>query len=201
MRYDEEQTLRETHGRLAGVDEAGRGPLAGPVVVAAVILDPKRPIKGLNDSKKLSEKRREELYAEIVERALAYAIVEMSAADVDEMNVLRASLEGMRRAVAALAPEPDFVLVDGNRLPALEVPARAEVKGDGRYPSIAAASILAKVIRDRYMVALHDEFPHYGFDRHKGYPTPEHLAAIRAHGLCPQHRKTYGPCQELEIAF
>lgn len=199
MRYAEEQKLREKHGLLAGVDEAGRGALAGPVVVAAAILDPQRPIDGLNDSKKLTEKRREALYAEIVAKAKAFAIVEMSADDVDEMNVLRATLEGMRRAVAKLDPEPDFVLVDGNQSPPLDTPFRLEVKGDGRYPSIAAASILAKVHRDRLMVALHDDYPDYGFDRHKGYGAAKHLDAIRQHGICPQHRKTFAPCAQMTL--
>ncbi|MCD4828376.1 MAG: ribonuclease HII [Candidatus Cloacimonetes bacterium] len=199
MLYAAEHELHREHGLLAGVDEAGRGPLAGPVVVAAVILDHDKPIAGLNDSKKLTAARREALYDAILASALDWEIVEMSAGEVDEMNVLRATLEGMRRAVLGLHPAPALVLVDGNQLPDLPFPARAEVKGDGRFASIAAASILAKVWRDRLMVAMHSRYPLYGFDRHKGYGTQAHRDAIAAHGICPQHRKTFGPCVEMRV--
>ncbi len=183
---------------VAGVDEAGRGPLAGPVVVAAVILDPARPIAGLGDSKKLTEKRREALYPLIVERALAHRIEFVDRDEIDALNILQATLAGMRRALCGLSPAATFARIDGNRLPK-DLPCRAEalVGGDGFDPAIMAASILAKVARDRMMVELHDEFPQYGFDRHKGYPSPLHLAALREHGPCPQHRRTFGPVRQL----
>ncbi|MCR6662511.1 MAG: ribonuclease HII [Luteimonas sp.] len=183
---------------VAGVDEAGRGPLAGPVVVAAVILDPARPVDGLNDSKKLTEKRREALYPLIVERALAHRIEFVGCDEIDAINILQATLTGMRRALCALSPAAQFARIDGNRLPRdLPCPAEAVVGGDALDPAIMAASILAKVARDRMMVALHEEFPQYGFDKHKGYPSPVHLAALREHGPCPQHRRSYAPVQRL----
>ena len=180
--------------RIAGVDEAGRGPLAGPVCVAAVVLDPQRPIAGLGDSKQLSERRREALFPRIRECALAWRIEFVEADEIDALNILQATLAGMRRALLALAPAAEFALIDGNRLPTgLPCPARAIVGGDALEPAIMAASILAKVARDRHMLALHREFPAYGFDRHKGYPSPAHLAALRAHGPCPAHRRSFAP--------
>jgi ribonuclease HII len=182
---------------VAGVDEAGRGPLAGPVVVAAAILDPARPIAGLDDSKKLGEARREALFAQITAQALAWRIEFVGVAEIETHNILQATLLGMRRALAALAPPPALALVDGNRLPrALPCPARAVVGGDACEPAIMAASILAKVARDRAMRALHARWPQYGFDAHKGYPTAAHLAALRAHGPCPEHRRGFAPVAE-----
>ena len=179
---------------IAGVDEAGRGPLAGPVSVAAVILDPARPITGLNDSKKLSEARREALYPQIVSHALAWHVESVTAQEIDALNILQATLAGMRRAVAALQPAAQLARIDGNHLPRdLPCPGQALVGGDAIEPAIMAASILAKVARDRAMQALHCEYPQYGFDRHKGYPTAAHLAALQAHGPCPQHRRSFAP--------
>jgi len=183
--------------RIAGVDEAGRGPLAGPVTVAAVILDPVRPIPGLNDSKQLSEKRREALYPHIIERALAWHIEFIQAAEIDRLNILQATLTGMRRALLALSPKPAHALIDGNQIPqALPCPASAIIGGDAIEPSIMAASILAKVARDRQMHALHREYPQYGFDRHKGYPTRAHRLALIEHGPCPEHRRSFAPVQQ-----
>lgn len=180
--------------RIAGVDEAGRGPLAGPVAVAAVILHPKRPIDGLDDSKKLTEKRREALYPLIVERALAWRVEFVEVDEIDRINIFQATMVGMARAVQALAPAAERVIVDGNRVPrGLPCPARAIVGGDATEQAIMAASILAKVARDRAMVALHQTYPDYGFDRHKGYSAPLHLAALLAHGPCPQHRRSFAP--------
>jgi len=178
---------------VAGVDEAGRGPLAGPVVVAAVILDPGRPITGLNDSKKLSAPRREALFDTILERALAYSVVEVTAADIDHLNILQATLLGMRRAVEGLCPAPQLVLVDGNRSPDVACASHAIVGGDGLEPAISAASILAKVTRDRIMLGLHDRYPHYGFDQNKGYPTPDHLRQLAQIGPCAVHRRSLAP--------
>lgn len=179
---------------IAGVDEAGRGPLAGPVSVAAVILDPNHPIAGLNDSKKLSEARREALYPQIIEHALAWHIEFVQADEIDELNILHATMAGMRRAVCALQPAAQLARIDGNRIPTgLPCHAEALVGGDALDPAIMAASILAKVARDRAMIALHDEFPAYGFAVHKGYPTPAHLTALNAHGPCPQHRQSFAP--------
>ena len=179
---------------VCGVDEAGRGPLAGPVAVAAVILDPRRPIEGLGDSKKLSEAQREALAPLIRERALAWHLAFVSAADIDRLNILRATLEGMARAVCALHPQAGHALVDGNRIPpGLPCPAEALVKGDAREPAIMAASILAKVGRDHLMVAMEDTYPGYGFAVHKGYPTPMHLDALRRLGPCPEHRRSFAP--------
>lgn len=183
-----------THLLVAGVDEAGRGPLAGPVSVAAVILDPSRPIAGLDDSKKLSEKKREALYPLIIERALAWHIEFVDAAEIDALNILQATLIGMHRALCALSPVAQLARIDGNRLPRdLPCPAEAIIGGDAIEPAIMAASILAKVARDRAMRALHLEYPQYGFDLHKGYPSPAHLAALSAHGPCPQHRRSFAP--------
>lgn len=179
---------------VAGVDEAGRGPLAGPLTVAAVILDPLRPIAGLNDSKKLSEKRRESLYGQIIERALAWHIEIVEVAEIDALNILQATMTGMCRAVSALQPAAGLALIDGNRIPAgLPCPGRAIVGGDGLEPAIGAASILAKVCRDRMMKDLDLQFPGYGFAVHKGYPTAAHQAALREQGPCPQHRLSYAP--------
>ncbi len=180
-------------GCVCGIDEAGRGPLAGPVVAAAVILDPARPIAGLNDSKKLSEKKREALAGEIREKALAWAVAEASVEEIDRLNILHASLLAMQRAVAGLSVRPERALVDGNRCPALPMPAEAVVKGDGKIASIAAASILAKTVRDHGMLILHQRYPQYGFDRHMGYPTPAHFAALEAHGASPVHRQSFAP--------
>jgi ribonuclease HII len=182
---------------IAGVDEAGRGPLAGAVFAAAVILDPARPIAGLNDSKKLSEKRREVLFVEIQVNALAWSIAEASAAEIDEINILQASLLAMQRAVAGLSRVPTEVWVDGNRAPAFACPARAIIGGDALEPCISAASILAKVARDRTLLELHTRYPQYGFDRHKGYPTAEHMAALVAHGACPEHRRSFAPVRRV----
>ncbi|MBD8899947.1 ribonuclease HII [Rhodanobacter sp. DHG33] len=182
----------------AGVDEAGRGPLAGPVVVAAVILDPDRPIAGLDDSKKLSEKKREALYPQIVERALAHCIVLVEAEEIDRLNIFQATMAGMSRAVAGLVPAAHEALVDGNKLPKdLPCPGRAIVGGDALEPAISAASILAKVTRDRLMVALEAVHPGYGFAVHKGYPTPAHLAALQQLGPCAEHRRSFAPVRVL----
>ena len=178
---------------VIGVDEAGRGPLAGPVVAAAVILDDLQPIAGLNDSKKLTEKRREKLYDEILAKALCCSIAEASVQEVDSLNILQATLLAMRRAVDGLRLKPVKVLVDGNRLPVLEVRAEAIVQGDALVPAISAASILAKVHRDRLCVRLHEQYPQYGFDRHKGYGTAVHLQALSEHGPSPWHRSSFAP--------
>lgn len=178
---------------VAGVDEAGRGPLAGPVVAAAVILDELQPIKGLGDSKVISPRRRERLFDEIRAKALACCIAEASVEEIDRLNILQATLLAMQRAVAGLRLPPRLVLVDGNRLPVLSMPAEAIVKGDAKVPAISAASILAKVHRDRLCEALHETHPAYGFAQHKGYPTADHLAALRAHGACAAHRRSYAP--------
>ena len=179
---------------LAGVDEAGRGPLAGPVAVAAVILDATRRIDGLGDSKALTEARREALFPRIQSDSLAFAIVLVHADEIDRLNILQATMAGMRRAVAALAVAPSRVLVDGNRVPpGLGVEAEAIVKGDAKIAAISAASILAKVARDRWMRDLDAEHPEYGFAMHKGYPTPEHLEALRRFGPCPAHRRSFAP--------
>ena len=180
-------------GLVAGVDEAGRGPLAGPVVAAAVILDPRQPIAGLADSKKLTPLRREKLFDEIRAKALCCAIAEASVEEIDRLNILRATMLAMQRAVAGLRLKPVRVLVDGNRLPRLDIPAEAIVKGDALVQAISAASILAKVTRDRWCAQLHTEYPQYGFAGHKGYGTLEHMAALQAHGACPQHRRSFAP--------
>lgn len=181
--------------RLAGVDEVGRGPLIGSVVAAAVILDPSQPIEGLTDSKKLTARKREALDVQIRERALAFAVAEASAAEVDQLNIYHATHLAMCRAVDALTSEAEYLLVDGNRLPGHALPGQAVVKGDARHPAIAAASILAKVARDAQMVALDMRYPEYGFARHKGYPTKEHLAALAIHGLLAEHRRSFAPVQ------
>jgi len=183
--------------KIAGVDEAGRGPLVGTVVAAAVILDPNNPIAGLNDSKKLSEKKREKLFIEIQEKALAWAIADASPAEIDELNILQASLLAMRRAVEALQVQPDQVLVDGNKIPqGLLMPCEAVVGGDALHAEISAASILAKVTRDRQMLELDQKFPQFGFAKHKGYPTKAHFEAIALHGVTTEHRRSFGPVRK-----
>lgn len=178
---------------MAGVDEVGRGPLAGDVVTAAVILDKNNPIEGLRDSKKLSEKKREILFEEIQQKALAFSIARASVEEIDTLNILQASLLAMARAVEALVIQPEYVLVDGNKLPKWNYASEYVVSGDDRVDCIAAASILAKVTRDREMVAFDDQFPGYGFAGHKGYPTKKHLDAIDKLGICEIHRRSYGP--------
>jgi len=180
-------------GLVAGVDEAGRGPLAGPVVAAAVILDDLHPIEGLADSKKLSPQRRDQLYDEIRAKALCFAIAQASVEEIDQLNILQATLIAMRRAVVGLRLKPLKVLVDGNQLPVLEVLAEAIVKGDTKVPAISAASILAKVHRDRWCQEVHQQFPQYGFDQHKGYGTAFHLNALKIYGACLHHRKSFAP--------
>lgn len=188
-------------GLMAGVDEAGRGPLAGPVVAAAVILDDMAPIAGLADSKKLTERRRERLYDEIRAKALCCSVAQASVDEIDRLNILNATLLAMRRAVQGLRLKPSKVLIDGNRLPALDVLAEAVVGGDALVPSISAASILAKVTRDRLLVELHDRHPGYGFERHKGYGTAEHLAALRRLGPLPEHRRSFAPVAQAAQAI
>lgn len=180
-------------GLIAGVDEAGRGPLAGPVVAAAVILDELQPIRGLADSKALTARRREALHDEIRARALCCSVAEASVEEIDRLNILQATLLAMRRAVEGLRLRPHRVVVDGNRVPQLPMPVAAVVKGDAQVAAISAASILAKVVRDRHCEALHAAHPAYGFDSHKGYPTAAHLEALRRHGPCEAHRQSFGP--------
>ena len=182
---------------IAGVDEAGRGPLAGPVSAAAVILDPARPISGLDDSKKLSPPRRAILERAIQDHALAWAVAWASVEEIDRLNILHASLLAMQRAVAALPIQPERILVDGNRCPDFAGEAQAVIGGDGLVPAIGAASILAKVARDRLMVQMEQDFPGYGFAGHKGYPTRIHLEALRRLGPCPAHRRSFGPVRAL----
>ena len=182
---------RLASGMIAGVDEAGRGPLAGPVTAAAVVLPEDAVIDGLNDSKKLSEKRREELFDVIRDKALAYAVYSVDEKRIDEINILQATFEAMRGAVGALDVIPDLVLVDGNRSPGLELPCETVVKGDSKSMSIAAASILAKVTRDRYMRRMAEIYPGYGFEKHKGYGTKAHYEAIERLGICDIHRRTF----------
>lgn len=205
----EHQKWEQGYEAVCGLDEVGRGPLAGPVVAAAVILprlgDPdfeaaQRRLEGLTDSKLLSERQRERFYAILPEVARAWAIAELSPAEIDRLNILRASQEAMRQALAKVRRKlaPDVLLIDGHlTLPGIRKPQEALVKGDSRSISIAAASVLAKVHRDRQMDRLHAEFPEYGFDRHKGYPTREHLEALERHGLTPHHRMSFGPCARL----
>ena len=188
-----QEQLPAVEGLLAGVDEAGRGPLVGNVVAAAVILDKHKPIDGLNDSKKLTAKRREQLAEQIRERALAWRVISIDAAEIDRINILQATMLAMKMAVEQLSIAPDHVFIDGNRCPAITVPATAIIKGDARVTAISAASILAKVERDAQMLILHETWPQYGFDKHKGYPTKAHFAALAEHGPCPEHRKSFGP--------
>jgi ribonuclease HII len=184
-------------GLVAGVDEAGRGPLAGPVVAAAVILDDLRPIAGLADSKKLSAARREKLYDEIRAKALCCSVAEASVEEIDRLNILQATMLAMRRAVMGLRLKPVMVLVDGNRIPQLDIPAEAIVKGDALVQSISAASILAKVHRDRWCAEVHSQFPQYGFAGHKGYGTAVHMAALKEHGACIHHRQSFAPVAQV----
>lgn len=184
-------------GLVAGVDEAGRGPLAGPVVAGAVILDPENPITGLKDSKRLSAARREILYAEIEEKALAWAIGSADVEEIDCINILQATLLAMQRAVAALSPAAGHALIDGNRCPDLACPAQAIVKGDSRVAAISAASIMAKVTRDREMLSLDARYPGYGFARHKGYPSRAHIRALESLGVSPVHRRSYAPVRRI----
>lgn len=188
--FDAEQRAR--FGTICGVDEAGRGPLCGPVCCAAVILDPDDPIEGVNDSKKLSEKRREALYEEIIQRAVAYQVVFISPQEIDEKNILWATMDGMAQAVAGLDPQPDYALIDGNRCPPdLVCPSQSVVKGDATSASIAAASILAKVSRDRYMKELDKQYPQYQLAKHKGYPTKLHYELIAQYGIQPFYRRSF----------
>ena len=186
-----------TSSLVCGVDEAGRGPLAGAVFAAAVILDPNRPIAGLADSKKLSEKKRDFLAGEIKEKALAWAIASCTAEEIDAINILQASLLAMKRAVEALSLAPDEVLIDGLHCPKLSIPMQAIVKGDSKETCISAASILAKTARDAELYQLDIEYPQYGFAKHKGYPTPLHIQMLELHGVLPIHRKTYAPVRRL----
>ena len=183
-------------GMLAGVDEAGRGPLVGNVVAAAVILDPENPIDGLNDSKKLSARRREQLAGQVRDSAIAWSVVSIDSEQIDRINILQATMLAMRQAVEQLTVPPQHVFIDGNRCPQINVPATAIVKGDSRVAEISAASILAKVERDAQMMVLHETYPQYGFDKHKGYPTKAHFEALAEHGPCPQHRTSYKPVRE-----
>ena len=185
------------HARICGVDEAGRGPLAGPVYAAAVILDPARPIRGLRDSKLLSASRREYLFALIQEHSIAFGIAQATVEEIDRLNILQATLLAMQRAVQALRIAPDQAWIDGNRCPKLPCRARAIVQGDRIHPVISAASILAKAARDAEMRRLHERFPQYGFDRHKGYPTPEHLALLELHGPSEIHRRSFAPVRRI----
>jgi ribonuclease HII len=193
LRAEQVALLWDTPGLVAGVDEAGRGPLAGPVVAAAVILDERKPILGLADSKVLTARRREQLFDEIRAKALCCSVADASVEEIDSINILQATLLAMRRAVEGLRLKPTLVLVDGNRLPTLGMRAEAIVKGDSKVAAISAASILAKVTRDRWCVEMDVQYPQYGFARHKGYGTAEHLLALQTHGACPQHRKTFSP--------
>ena len=197
----EEPDIHYSGHLLAGVDEAGRGPLAGDVVAAAVILDPQQPIEGLADSKKLSETKREKLFDEIHQKALAVAVGRASVAEIDELNILWASMLAMKRAVELLAVQPEHVVVDGNRVPKWTYSAQAFVKGDQRIACISAGSIIAKVTRDRDMYALAQDYPQYGFDKHKGYPTAAHRAALVEHGVTQYHRTTFGPVRAVLEQF
>ena len=187
----ETEAMAQGYSIVCGTDEAGRGPLAGSVYAAAVILPTGYEIEGLNDSKKLTEKKREKLFEIIIRDAISYGIAEATAKEIDELNILNASLLAMRRAIAKLDPKPDFVLVDGNQTRGFTIPAKAIVKGDALSPSIAAASILAKVSRDRSCLELDRLYPEYGFAKHKGYPTKDHYEAIRLHGVTPEHRQSF----------
>lgn len=182
---------------VAGVDEAGRGPLAGPVMAAVVVLDPVRPVEGLADSKQLTPEQRDELYGQITSNALAWAVAHATVEEIDSINILQATMLAMRRAVVSLPRIPAKVLIDGNRCPQLNCAAETIIKGDALVPAISAASILAKVTRDRWMLELHRRYPQYGFDRHKGYSTAEHIESLERHGPCPQHRRSFEPVARL----
>lgn len=195
---ESEQSLYDYCGKLlAGVDEVGRGPLVGNVVAAAVILNPEAPVSGLRDSKKLSEKKREQFYDQIMNRAQAVGLGSASPAEIDELNILHASMLAMKRAVEALQPQPEYVLVDGNRLPAWTYRAQAVIKGDSLVDCISAASIIAKVTRDREMKILAEQFPEYDFDKHKGYPTRQHFAMLEKHGPTKYHRRSFAPVRRV----
>ena len=194
------QELPEIKGLLAGVDEAGRGPLVGNVVASAVILNVDQPIEGLADSKKLTAKRREQLAEQIRERALAWSVVSISPAEIDRINILQATMLAMKQAVEQLTVQADHVFIDGNRCPDISIPATAIVKGDARVAEISAASILAKVERDSQMLELHQRFPQYGFDKHKGYPTKAHMDSLAQHGPCVEHRFSYAPVKKYRAA-
>ena len=185
---------------ICGVDEAGRGPLAGPVFAAAVILNPDRPIDGLRDSKKLSEARRDILAIDIKQHALAWSIAQCSELEIDNLNILQASLLAMRRAVEGLTMQPTLALIDGNRCPVMAIRSEAIIKGDDKVPAISAASILAKTARDAALYELHARYPQYAFDQHKGYPTALHLSLLRTHGVSPVHRKSYAPVRALLVS-
>ena len=190
LKYEKE--LRNNgYNYVCGADEAGRGPLAGPVYAAAVILDPNNPIEGLNDSKKLSEKKREKLFDEIIEKSLSWSIASVDEKEIDEINILQAAMLAMKKAIESLDIKADYALIDGNKTPDLSIDSEAVVKGDALCQSISAASILAKVARDRYMVNLDGKYPMYNFKKHKGYPTKDHYIAILKNGIAPCHRKTF----------
>ncbi|WOT04229.1 ribonuclease HII [Shewanella youngdeokensis] len=191
-----EQAAQICVGQYAGVDEVGRGPLVGNVVTAAVILDPNNPVAGLNDSKKLSEKKRDLLFDEIQQKALSVSVGSASPAEIDELNILHATMLAMQRAVQGLSLKPTSVLVDGNRTPDFGVQSHAIIKGDGLIDAISAASIIAKVVRDREMAALAEKHPEYGFEKHKGYPTKAHFEALAKHGVLVEHRKSFRPVRE-----
>jgi len=198
---EQEQTLIEQAISYCGVDEAGAGPLCGDVVAAAVVLDPARPIDGLNDSKKLTEKRREALYEEILAKAADFAIARATVEEIDDINILNARMLAMTRAVEGLGSKPHHALIDGNKLPELDIPATAIIKGDSLVMAIAAASILAKVTRDREMLEMEEKYPGYGFAKHKGYGTKAHLEALQQLGPCEIHRRSYAPVKKLLADF
>lgn len=189
--YEFDQKLAQEHGVICGVDEAGRGPLCGPVAVAAVILDPQKPIEGVNDSKKLSEKKRDALYDQIMEKAVSVSVVLVEPKIIDEMNILQATMYGMAKAIDGLEQTPALALIDGNRCPQTEICCQAVVKGDANSASIAAASIVAKVTRDRYMLELDKEYPQYQLAKHKGYPTKLHYELLDEYGVAPFYRKSF----------
>ena len=189
--------IAESGDLIAGVDEAGRGPLAGPVVAAAVILDPNNPIEGLRDSKKLSARVRERLADEIKKKALAWSIAHATVEEIDELNILEATMLAMKRAIVGLSVEPNLILVDGNRIPKMNYRINAVVKGDDKVPAISAASILAKTTRDSAMIELDARYPEYGFAKHKGYGVKQHIEAIRRYGILPVHRKSFSPVKEM----
>jgi ribonuclease HII len=189
--------MRSSVSIICGVDEAGRGPLFGDVVAAAVILDPNNPIEGLGDSKKLTEKVREKLYKKIYQQAISVGVGRASAAEIDQLNILQASMLAMQRAVENLSVTPGLALIDGNRCPELSCLSEAIIKGDAKEACIGAASIIAKVTRDREMLEWHNQYPHYGLNKHKGYPTQAHIQALEEHGVSPQHRQSFAPVRRL----
>ena len=193
----EHEVLPMPRGRVAGVDEAGRGPLAGPVVAAAVILDDNNPVEGLRDSKRLTAARRDRLFDEIREKALAWSVASASVAEIDTINILQATLVAMQRAVDGLLPKAEFVFIDGNRCPALACPTQAVIKGDDRVAAISASSIIAMVTRDREMQSLDEQYPGYGLAQHKGYPSKAHLAALESLGITEIHRRSYAPVRKM----